>query len=52
MDPEEREAYLAEKAAAELHEKRKTKMLAKSMKGYGGTSAKGILKKKRRKKKT
>ena len=53
MDVEEREAYLAEKAAAELHEKRKTKMLAKTMKGYGGTTAKGILKNKRgRKKKT
>ena len=51
MDAEQREAYLAEKAEKELHENRKAKMLTKSMKGYGATSARGILKKKRGRKK-
>jgi hypothetical protein len=53
MDLEQREAYLAEKAERELHEKRKGKMLSKTMKGYKSSGRSKILggkKGKRRKK--
>ena len=51
LSPEEREVFLAEEAAKELHEKRKMKNLARTMKASGGGNPLKKKGSKRRKKK-
>ena len=49
MDEDERVEFLAKEAAAAKHEKQKSKMLSKQMKGYGGKKIRVKKKKKKRK---